>query len=233
MEVDALITSVSDQQLPRCLDAVNNQTIPFSKVVHLDCVCPTSEAFNSGMSQTTGDWVVHLGGDMILDRDALSRMVSFMESHGGDKISGYYFGLRDTFLKCRIGYLSMLEGKLYRNLKIENHFVCDNKLVQRLKRNGWSQIKNLRFVVGTHFDQPDEYQVFTRCYIHGVRYARYPKRSLDNRLAQLFKQTGSPLYQLGIRALKYGEAKKYYPGSHNLIFDRENYSEWTRNHKSN
>ena len=226
MEIDALITSVGDPQLPRCLDAVINQTLPFSRIVHIDCVCPTSEAFNLGMNQTSGDWVTDIGGDMILDSDALSRIVLFMESNKGNKISGYYFGLYDSFLQCRIGYLSVLEGKLHRSLKIEDHFVCDSKLVRKLKRNGWNQIKNLRFVVGTHFDQPNEYQVFTRCYIHGVRYARYPRRSLKHKLAQLFNKTHNPLYETGIKAIEYGEIKKYYPGSHNLEFDRQNYQEW-------
>ena len=174
--IDAMITSVDDPQLPRCVEAVGSQTIPFSHVVHNNNVCPMNRAFQLGFSQTTGDWVVSVDGDMILDKNALERMRGIID--GSTDVSGYYFGLIDTFLQCGIGYLSVFNGHLYRKQAIPDHPVWDSKLVRRLTREGWRQVKLFHVRLGTHFDNPDEYQVFKRFYIHGFRYARYPRRSI-------------------------------------------------------
>jgi len=235
VEIDALITSVDDPQLPRCLDAVMDQTVPFSKVIHLNNVCPTSEATNQGIAQSIGGWIMHIGGDMILNKNALETAISYMDKNSSEKISGYYFGLYDTFLECKIGYISILNGELYRTLIFDDTPTCDSEIVRRIRRNGWKTVKKLNVLLGTHFDSPDEFQVFKRCYIHGIRYYGQPGKSLKIKLEELTRKKDDPLYHLGIKAIEYSEIKKYYPGSHNLTFDRKNYEEYLEgiNHYSN
>jgi glycosyltransferase involved in cell wall biosynthesis len=229
LNIDALILSVDDPQLDRNLRSVRKQTIPFSNIVHLNGVCPECVAFNSGMRQTTGDWVMYIGGDMILDLDALEKISKYMEIDQDDKISGYYFGLMDTFLKRKIGYLSVLRSSLYKTIFFQDNFIDDWKVVRKLRKRGWVTRKLFNFVVGTHFDQPNELQVFRRFYIHGTRFQDH--RSAKGELTKLFEETGNPLYKLGVKAIEYAWIKQFYPGSHNAEFDKrafEEFKEWMR-----
>jgi len=224
MNIEAMITSVDDPQMERCLESVRNQTIPFSGIIHINNVSPLCEAFNKGMSKSTEEWVMDIGGDMVLDKDALERIIKYMGQRNGDRILGYYVGLRDTFLHSNIGYISVLKGSLFRTIVLEDTYSADRKPVRNLRRAGWATVKNLRFLVGTHFDQPDEFQVFRRCYLHGVRYPTH--KSLKPRLTELFNSTGDPLYQIGIKAIEFAKVKNFYPGGHNIEFDRKNFEEF-------
>jgi len=226
MNIDALIISVDDPQLEKCLYAVKYQTVPFSNIVHLNNVCPMHEAFNQGMAKTAADWVMFIGGDMILDLNAVGRIAQYIEKDAMEHVSGYWFGLLDTFFDCRIGFIGVLYGPLYRTIKYWDSSICDLITTQRLRREGWIVKKNLRFVVGTHFDSPNEEQVFKRCYIHGIRFPYH--KSLEPKLLEMFNKTQDPLYLLGIDAINYAREKKYYPGSHNIEFDKRNYEEWKR-----
>ncbi len=224
MNIEALITSVDDPQMDKCLEAVRNQTVPFSNIIHLNKVCPQSMAFNNGMRQTTEELIMVIGGDMTLHWDALGRIIKYMEKDVNDKISGYYFGLLDTFLDCKIGYISVLRGSLYRKTLLEDNIITDWQSIRRLRKAGWIDRKLFYFQVGTHFDQPDDFQVFKRFYIHGVRFRDH--RSEIGRLSELLEKTGNPLYRLGIQAIEYAWIKKSYPGSHNYDFDKKNYEEF-------
>ena len=224
MNIEALITSVDDPQLDRCLEAVRTQTVPFSNIIHMNKVCPQCVSFNNGMRQTTEEWVMLIGGDMILHKDAAERITKYMEQDSNDKISGYYFGLYDTFLDCKIGYISVLRGSLYRKTPLEDNIITDWQSIRRLRKAGWIDRKLFYFQAGTHFDFPDEFQVFKRFYIHGIRFR--DGRSAIGRLSGLLEKTGNPLYHLGIQAIEYAWSKKSYPGSHNYDFDKKNFEEF-------
>lgn len=230
IQIDALITSVDDPQLPRCLEAVKNQTVPFSKIVHLHNVCPHHEAVNRGLPQTSADWVMYIGGDMILDLNANERIMEYMRTTMGDNVCGYYFGLWDTFLDCKIGYLGVFKGPLYRGLKFPDIYNCDAVVVRALRNRGWRTIKNVNFIVGTHFDQPDEYQVFKRCLRHGSRYVATPHKSLKWNFIKLLKKRYDPLYEFGIKVVEYGEKQPLYVGARNLIEERRDYEKYKALH---
>jgi len=221
--IDALVISVDDPQLERCLSAVRNQTVPFTNVIHLNNVCPNYRAVSLGMSKTFSDWVIHVAGDVVLDLDAVERISKFMEENKSDKMCGYYFGLRDEFLNCEIGYIGAVKGFLYRNTIFPDTCANDHQVLDQLKKQGWKTVNKLHMTVGTHFENPDERQVFARFYLHG---ARFGKR-IAPVLTDLLNKTGSPLYETALKAIHYAlDKKRYYPGSHNLEFDRKNYEEW-------
>ena len=227
MEIEALITSVDDPQLDRCLESVKGQTVPFWNIIHINNICPSCMAWEAGKKKLTGDWVMHIGGDMILHEDALERIIKYMEHDNSDKISGYYFGLYDTFLDCEIGFIGVLRTSLYKDITFRNNLFCDGEVVNMLRHQGWVTPKLLSFMVGTHFDQPDEFQVFKRCYIHGLRFRDH--RSLKGRLTELFNKTGNPLYQLGIKAIGFAQAENLYPGGHNVEFEKKMFEKFKNN----
>lgn len=225
MNIEAMITSVNDPQMDRCLEAARNQTVPFSNIIHINMVCPLNIAFNEGMRKTTEEWVMDIGGDMILDADAVERVIRYMSKDSGSNISGYYFSLNDTFLKCRIGYVGVLRGSLYRDIVFKDTVASDKEIVRELRSKGWMTRKLDDMYVGTHFDSPDEFQVFRRFYLHGTRY--HDRLSLRNRLESLYNSTGDPLYEVGIKAIIFADKKGFYPGSHNIEFDKHNFEEFS------
>ena len=222
--IDALLLSVDDPQLPEGLAAIKNQTVPFGKLIHLNNVAPENRAFNEGMQMVDAEWVMYIGGDMILDKDAVELITTYMKAHSGENISGYYFGLWDSFLECKVGYIGVLRSSIYKKVKFQNSMTDDGDVVRDLRSKGWVTQKLLDFIVGTHCHDPNDLQVFRRCYVHGVRFNG--NRSIKGRLIELLKETGNPLYQLGIDAIEFARIKKYYPGAHDVNFDKQNFEEF-------
>ena len=64
--MEALIVSVDEPQLERCLESVRNQTVPFSRIVHINGVVPQHRAIRKGIRKTSDEWVMKIDGDMIL-----------------------------------------------------------------------------------------------------------------------------------------------------------------------
>jgi glycosyltransferase involved in cell wall biosynthesis len=225
VEIDAIVCSVDDPQLTRCLEAVRGQTVPFTKVIHQNNVCPYPMAVNKGIAQSSGDWLMLVDGDMILDKTAVERILQYMKDNLGENILGYYVALYDTFLNCPIGYFPTLRGELYRKLTFANSMTHDSRMVNALRKKRWRTVKTMEIRVGTHFDSPDEFQVFKRFYVHGIRYpCGYPRRNIIRKL----ESGGTALHQVGIEAIRFADKKKVYPGGRNIEFDKENYQEWLR-----
>lgn len=224
MTIEAMVISVDDPQLDRCLEAVKNQTVPFSGITHINGVIPGCNAFNTGVKKVTGDYFMYIGGDFILNNDAVEIAMKYMEKDNDEKISGYYFALWDTFFDCRIGYASILRTSIYKTVEYENRVTDDWKVVRRLREEGWITKKYWNVLIGTHFDKPDEFQIFRRLYCHGTRFTG--KRSAVGILTQLFEKTNDPIYSFAIKVVKFGHERKYYPGSHNIDFDRKMYEEF-------
>ena len=112
--IDAMIISIGEPQLKRCLEAVRSQTVPFERVIHVDGIIPESKAVNHALELTSTEWVVKVDGDTILYPDALETATGYMENHKGDNVCGYYFGLRDTFMDCDIGFCGLLRTEPYK-----------------------------------------------------------------------------------------------------------------------
>lgn len=228
--IDALVISIDEPQLDRCLEATKSQTVPFAKTIHVDGIVPESKAVNHGLEMTSSEWVMKVDGDTILYPDALETALEYMEKNLAPQICGYYFGLRDTFLDCDIGFCGVLRTEPYKSVKRKDKMNGDLNVVIELRKQGWVVRKLLKegIIIGTHFDKPDEFQVFGRFYRSG-------KRADDNtfeinQLTGLLKKTGDPLYQLALDAIQYAkERDRYYIGSRNVVFDGELFKEFKYN----
>jgi glycosyltransferase involved in cell wall biosynthesis len=226
--IDALIISINEPQLDRCIKAVKGQTIPYGKVIHVNGIVPESDAVNHALELVESEWVMKVDGDIILYPNAHKIVMNYMD--GNSNVCGYYFGLRDTFLDCDIGFCGVLKTKPYKSVKRKDKMNGDLNVVIELRKQGWLVRKLLKegIIVGTHFDNPDEFQVFGRFYRSG-------KRANDNtfeinQLNGLLKKTGDPLYQLALDAIQYAkEMDRYYIGSRNVDFDKRLYEEFKNN----
>lgn len=224
--MEALIISVDEPQLDRCLVSVRNQTVPFSNIIHVNNVVPEYAAFNQGMSKTTDRWTMKIDGDFILYDAAVEDATKYMQATDSDQICGYFFGLYDTFLECPIGFCSVLRTSVYKDNPYLDKLSNDRYASRMIRRNGWKIRKQMSVVTGTHFDHPDEFQVFKRFY---TQHLKYPYSAFVKvRMSELLIRTGNPLYDIGIKAGEFAAKKKIYPGSHNLVFDQDLFEEFQR-----
>jgi len=229
IELDAMVLSVGEPQLDRCLEAVRNQKIPFKNIIHMESVVPESEANNRGLQLVKSEWVAKIDGDIILSNNATETMITHMGKYNGDKISSYHFALYDPFIRWIIGATSVFRTELFK-AEIQPDKLGGSgggRIVDRLARRGWKAKKFIKegVVVGVHFDKPDEFQVFRRYYCDGVR-------ANDNsfnirRMTELYEETHNPLYSLAIEAIRFAKAKnRSYVGSRNIDFDRKLFEEF-------
>jgi hypothetical protein len=222
--IEALVISVNEPQLDRCLVSVRNQVVPFSNIVHVNGVVPEYLAFNQGMGQTRDEWAMKIDGDFILYENAVDIATNYMNQYNNRKCCNYAFGLIDTFLECPIGYCCIFKTLLYKQYPYTDKLSNDRKANYFLRSLGWRVRKNVEVVLGTHFDKPSEFQVFKRFY---TQWIKYPNNSfIKIRMRELLERTGNTLYDIGLKAGQFADKKKSYPGSHNLTFDLQLFEEF-------
>ena len=213
--IGALVVSANEPQLPRTLLAVQQQTVPFASITHINNVVPEAVAFNKGMEQATNDWVMKIDGDMILYPEAVATALSFIQSRS--RVFMYSYSLYDTFLKAPLYGVGVFSRRIMLANKYQD--VLDNDAVtgRFLLNRGYFRVKvSADIVLGTHFDNPDEFQVFRRFFIYAIKHRIQP---FKRRLGILYKETGNPLYELAWYAMIFGKMNRSYPTSHNIEFD--------------
>lgn len=224
LEIEALVVSAGEPQLKRCLQAVREQTVPFSNVVHVNNVTPESVAFNTGMSLTTNKWVMKIDGDFILYPNAVEMVVNSM--HDADDVFMFAYVLDDAFLRLPIWGCGVYRRDFYTKIvRYPNMLTNDEWAGKKLRRLGYRNCRPLgaETPIATHCEDPDEFQVFRRFFTRGVKGGR---RYVWAQLEKLHAQTQNPLYQLAMQAVEFGIEKGHYPTSHNLEYDKKLYEEF-------
>jgi len=222
--IEAMITSVDEPQLDRCLESVNYQTVPFSNVVHINGVVPIANAFNQGVEKVTDEWFMFIGGDFILYPNAVEITMKYVNRDFHEEICGYCFGIRDTFLECNTGFCSVYRTSAYKPEIFQDTMSDDRDMPWRLRSKGW-RFRKPRDIIATHFDNPSEFQVFSRFYFHANKF-NDDNSYVRIRMNELLVNTGNPLYQIGINALDFAKLRHIYQGSPNLDFNKKMYKEF-------
>jgi hypothetical protein len=225
--IEAMIISTDEPQLERCLEAVHNQTVPFSRIVHVNNVIPEKDAYIKGFHQTIDDFVMKIDGDFILYPNAVEIALGALEHEDEEPtIVVWNFRVWDTLYQAYLRGVGVMRAGIFREifktLDFPDMLSNDRWFGRRLRQMGYFK-KNLGEAIATHFEGADEFQIFRRFFIQGIKYGKayhYPV------LSKLLDRTGDAQYNLAIRALEFGEFKKSYPTSHNLDFDREMYEEF-------
>jgi len=220
-QIGALIISADEPQLERCLEAVKNQTVPFSNITHVNNVSPENMAFNSGLAMVTNEYVMKIDGDMILNKDAVETALKIIPEDNGNAYV-HNFILHDSFLKQNLRGCGVMVKSIFGKVPYPNFLRNDIWVGSKLRRMGFV-IEKYPEVIGTHFDNPDEFQVFRRFYAMGVK---HDKRYSWVYLEKLFEDTKDPLYKLAMDATEFGIKRKFYPTSHDINFDRKMFEEF-------
>lgn len=229
--IDAFVISVDEPQLEECLNRVHSQSIPFNSVIHVNNVVPEHEAHNQAMKQLTAEWAMGIGGDFHIVPEAHEASLSYIEQIEDINVIGIMFGLYDSFLKRNICCCSVIKTKIYKNFLYKDTIKNDTEAGKFLHKKGGISIRKWKNVImGTHFSNPTDKQVFCRFYVRGVKAAMassnkaYAKNSLE--LGKLWFKTNDRQYKIAIKALNLGYKNKDYSGSHNKNIDNELYEKW-------
>jgi len=224
--IEALIISCQEPQLPRCLESVYNQDTPFKNIIHVDNVIPEAEAFKQGLSQLTGEWVMIVNGDMILYPNASSQAEVQIWIDENEKVSEFQYGLYDPFVERVINSCSVYKVEPLVKEGRSDTLRNDLWASRNIMKDGW--IRRSLFtgpnpiVIGTHCEHMDDFQIFRRFFTVGVKGNGYPKKVVE----KLYRRTRDRKYELAIRAIEFGYKNKFYPGSHNIEFDRKMYEKF-------
>ncbi len=223
-DISAIILSVDEPQLEQCLRSARSQG--FSKVVHVNNVAPQAEAYRQALQQIDTEWYLLLGGDMILHNNAMQRAQKAITD---PEVCQYQFALWDSFLKIPIYGCPLNQTKAIQSVGIKTKIGNDVDLVSQLKSKGWQRIRFSKEIpIGTHFKNPNEYQVFSRFRVRGYKSIDRPKEYAFYMeiLKDQFRRTKDPLYQAAISAFLYGRKIPYPANGHDFLSDRQEYEQW-------
>lgn len=228
--IECIVKAINEPQLDRALEAVYNQTLPFAKITLINGVCPEVLAHNLALSVLEHEWSLWVDGDVILYPDAhetvkkcMDRKSSFIE---------YGFGLYDTFLQRDICCCAVRQSEFHKKFKYKDIIANDTECAKRMKQAGWSYQRFWRegVIIGTHFDDPDDFQVFRRFYGRGFKAIGKGKavRRYNTELKNLHASSGDKRYKIALKAFNYAIERKHYPTSKNVEFEEGVYEEWMR-----
>jgi len=165
-----------------------------------------------------------IDGDFILNPNALEIVQVHLKNEEEMKFSHTYM-LHDVFLKLNIYGVGVLKTATMRTIRYPNMLSNDVWVGRKLRKFGWYGEKHTE-ILGSHFSEPDEFQVFRRFYSRAVK---YKKKYTWTHLENLYTATNDPLYKLAMDATLLGSEKRHYPGSHNLAFDKIVWEEYNAN----
>lgn len=229
--IDACIRSVGEPQVKRCLDSANNQTFPFANVIHVDGIFPEVEALRALLRQVKSEWMMLIDGDMILSDHAVKTAQYFIDRETDESVVEYQFGLYDEFIKRVINSCRVSKVDAIKSVQTRDWIGNDLNIVGQMEKTGkkcvrlWKGINAV--VIGTHFEDPDEFQIFVRYYHAGI--LRTP-RTMEL-LVALYELTKDSRYDFAMKALTYGLNKRYkeYPGSRNVNYDKMEFEKFKNN----
>jgi hypothetical protein len=235
--IEAVIISVDEPQLDRCIESVNNQIVKFNNVRHLNKVLPVAKAFNEAFSKSEYPYVLPVFGDVILKKDALATMLRYINGYKPqDKIYNFRFGVFDTFTHEFLKGMRVHRTKVsslipYSEEELRDDVIARDKAIEMgFKEHCFFYDKQV--VIGTHFDRPSEKQVYVRFYIDGCKTRKtYTEtgRMFDRTKQQLYclsQAIPDPLYKVALQAWDEGYKNFDYDFSHNYKIEQQIYKRY-------
>ncbi len=225
--MEALVISAGEPQLERCLEATRNQTIPFSNVVHVSDVVPQHVAFNTGIKKIVDEWVMKVDGDMVLYDNAVETVSDCISNNGDASI--YIFAVYDDFMTGQMIGCKVYKTEMVKSIEHPDRLKNDLWIEKKIRHKGGKVSKYRRVIIATHAENPDEFQIFRRFYVYGVKYGK--GCGAWSNISKQFCNTGDERYAFAMKSLEFGMEKREYPGSHNIEFDKKMYDEFKNGYR--
>lgn len=235
------ILSVGEPQLEACLASVEKQ--PFSHLIHVRNVHPAGPAHNlilDDLGKIDCEWYLMLAGDMVLYDDAYE-MISDRVARAEENVGAYSYGLWDPFIEQNVCCATLYRTEAYGGIRWGNTLKNDREIVTVAKRWGWKRkvlcsrkpftggVRGWTLgegeVLGTHFDNPNELQVFGRFMAVGakIRDDLRMAGSFRSMLVRLADKHKDELHKLAVGAFDYG-IQHPYDTSRDIERDRRAYA---------
>jgi hypothetical protein len=197
---------MDEPQLERCRKSVHIQR--FDRVSEVGHVSPFSVAFNLATGNPQHELIVVANGDFIFYPDAKKIILETIGSQRG--FYKHNFGLFDNFLKTKICCCQVYDSAVVAANPHRNEFRCDVHSTNRVKRKGFKTYTHLGTIVGSHFDDPTERQVYRRFFFRGQK----PKsENYEYMLHDLVKKHGDNRYLVALEGIRDGRKAAKVPHS--------------------
>lgn len=242
-KIPLFLTSVDEPQLPRAIKSTKNQNCgTFNPVFHRNNVAPQSQAMNElneeAREYNINGWALWLSGDMILYNSAIERIISYLTDIDppNENTVEYTFGLRDTFLEENICGCPLRKMDVYSKTIRKNVMRNDFYVRRELEKQGYEYKRPCKeaYTIGTHFDSPDNFQIFRRFKARGVKARKNPKER-DKYLGKLkklaLKNCSDIRYKYAVSAFEYGYKRASTVGAHDITIDEVEFWLWWKNEK--
>lgn len=243
MEIECVHFAAEQPQLEKSKQSILDQDTPFVNIQFINEV-PLQKAYYVAFANAKNDWILVCAGDMIYDLDMHSRIKQRIAEEMPyiviDQVYDFQFCMYDPFIKKVVKGVQVRNRNLVRSNFFQDRIGSDSSHINTMRRKGFSHIKfhttsslysllNDRqeveaFTYGTHFENPSEFQVFSRFSVVGAKSGRGSRRgkapkqySTMGRLRKLYQNTKDPLYVLAMDAYTFGrENHAYYDHSIDL-----------------
>lgn len=143
-----LISSGSNPNYEKCLDALNKQTILF-KIDIIKDYHPMSLAFQEMLNRCTTEYYVEIDEDMVLKQDSIKIMYDGIKTTD-DKIAMVGYRLHDTHYDFIIYGVKIYKYKIFKNYPYNTKSMsCEMEQLERIKLDGYTYLLKEE-VLGEH-----------------------------------------------------------------------------------
>jgi hypothetical protein len=172
--LDCVHITCGEAQVARGRKAIKDQLIPFDRVRYFDFKRPLCDAINEAVATSAYQWCVLVAGDIILNKDATHIIHQALElyRHKWGRALGVRIPIYDTFIERTLGGTTVLQAYVDSFFGHRNMINDDVDTQRRARVRGYKFFdidKQSGVTIGTHFDKPDDFQIFKRFFSAGVK----------------------------------------------------------------
>ena len=229
--IEIVIIATDEPQFEKCRAVAKNAG--FEKWSIYQNIVPASEAHNKAVENITHEFALFVGGDMILFPGSYMLCKQYVDSD--EKVISWNFGLRDDFLKKDICCCRLYNSKVAVRFARNNTLRCDIESARDAKNKGYREVCLFRqgIIIGTHFYQPDDKQIFRRFFRRGLKGPSSGYKRLEEELYTLYIKTKNKQYPFAVEAYRYGLSMQGKLGkaakqSHDYLLDNSLYNEFMK-----
>lgn len=139
-DITAVILSMGEATLPKCVDSVKKQTLAPDEIIYVKNVSPFYKAWNTGMQKVKTRYFVQVDADMLLDENCFEKLHACMTPTTGLAIGH----LRDPLLG-RIRGIKMFRHDCCQMVPFPNTISPDTDFYNAMGDHGWNMVLALNF----------------------------------------------------------------------------------------
>jgi hypothetical protein len=199
--IECVHISCGEAQLEESLQSIRNQLIPFDRIVELTYPRPLVPVINGAISYSKYQFTFLCAGDYILNNDAsyIMHQTLALFKHCWPCMLQIRVPLYDPFVEKIINGVTVYQTHVNELFKHRDVLHDDIDLQRRAKKVGyfqWQVKQKEAVVIGTHFKNPDDFQIFKRFFGAGAKTAIKKKEGFSEWFLHFCRIKNTRPYQL-------------------------------------